>query len=226
MVRGMKVRNSLKIVMILTLISSVNFNKVITKVEALSLKEAKGIANSNFEITKSIEELKVKKQKEEQEKKEKEAKDKKEQEEKAKQEKLKEPFKVVKQFNIPKGQGRFKSYMDFRAITSTGSVQYKLQRSAVTGANGVRYCNGYPMIAVSRTFGNCGELVRVKFSGGKTEVFMIGDIKAGTNFAHPDGSVVEFIVSTNSVPRSVITYGSFDSVYGGTIVSIEKVVKK
>lgn len=218
-------RNSLKIVMILTLISSVNFNKVITKVEALSLKE-KGIADSNSEIIKTIEELKIKKQKEAQEKKEKEAKDKKEQEEKAKQEKLKEPFKVVKQFNIPKGQGRFKSYMDFRAITSTGSVQYRLQRSAVTGANGVRYCNGYPMIAMSRTFGNCGELVRIKFSGGKTEVFMIGDIKAGTNFAHPDGSVVEFIVSTNSVPRSVRTYGSFDSIYGGTIVSIEKVVKK
>ena len=218
-------RNSLKIVMILTLISSVNFNKVITKVEALSLKE-KGIADSNSEIIKTIEELKIKKQKEEQEKKEKEAKDKKEQEEKEKQEKLKEPFKVVKQFNIPKGQGRFKSYMDFRAITSTGSVQYKLQRSAVTGTNGVRYCNGYPMIAMSRTFGNCGELVRIKFSGGKTEVFMIGDIKAGTNFAHPDGSVVEFIVSTNSVPRSVRTYGSFDSIYGGTIISIEKVVKK
>lgn len=219
-------RNSLKIVMILTLISSVNFNKVITKVEALAPKEIRGIVDSSFEITKTIEELKVKKQKEEQEKKEKEAKNKKEQEEKAKQEKLKEPFKVVEQFNIPKGQGRFKSYMDFRAITSTGSVQYKLQRSAVTGANGVRYCNGYPMIAMSRTFGNCGELVRVKFSGGKTEVFMIGDIKAGTNFAHPDGSVVEFIVSTNSVPRSVRTYGSFDSIYGGTIVSIEKVVKK
>ena len=222
----MKVRNSLKIVMILTLISSVNFNKVITKVEALALKDAKGIADSNSEIVKTIEELKIKKQKEEQEKKEKEAKDKKEQEEKAKQEKLKEPFKVVKQFNIPKGQGKFKSYMDFRAITSTGSVQYRLQRSAVTGANGIRYCNGYPMIAVSRTFGNCGELVRVKFSGGKTEVFMVGDIKAGTNFAHPDGSVIEFIVSTNSVPRSVRTYGSFDSIYRGTIVSIEKVVKK
>lgn len=219
-------RRSLKIMMILTLLTSVNFDKVITKVEALAPKEVRGIVDNSFEITKTIEELKVKKQKEEQEKREKEAKDKKEQEEKAKQEKLKEPFKVVKQFNIPKGQGKFKSYMDFRAITSTGSIQYKLQRSAVTGTNGVRYCNGYPMIAVSRTFGNCGELVRIKFSGGKTEVFMIGDIKGGTNFAHPDGSVVEFIVSTNSVPRSVRIYGSFDSVYGGTIVSIEKVVKK
>lgn len=120
----MKVRNSLKIVMVLTLISSVNFDKVITKVEALAPKEEKKIiVNSDFEITKTIEEIIIKKQKEEQEKREKEAKDKKEQEERAKQEQLKDPFKVIKQFNIPRGQGKFKSYMDFRAITSTGSVQ-------------------------------------------------------------------------------------------------------
>lgn len=133
---------------------------------------------------------------------------------------------VLVPFNIPKGHGVFKSYMDFRTITSPSSKQYALQQEAETGDFGIRYYNGLPMIAVAERFGLSGEILKIKFSSGQEGYFIIGDIKAGTDFAHPDGSVVEFIVDSGLIPNEVRLMGSFDSVYSGSIVEISKVVKE
>lgn len=147
-------------------------------------------------------------------------------EETAGKEEPKEVYTTVENFNIPSGYGKFKSYMDYSAITNEGSTQFKLQQSATTGDYGIRYFDGLPMIAVAKRFGLSGEILKIKFSSGQEGYFMIGDTKAGTNFAHPDGSVVEFIVDTNYIPNDVSVMGSFNSIYGGTVEEISKVTKE
>lgn len=108
---------------------------------------------------------------------------------------------------------RRKSFMSYRAITSTGSKQYKLQLSAYTGNYGVRMYKGRYMIAVgsgiSRTI---GQFVDVVLENGTVIPCVLGDAKQDrhTNSNHTiglDGGAVEFIVDTGSISRAVSSSG-------------------
>lgn len=109
--------------------------------------------------------------------------------------------------------GSFKSFMDFRSITDTDSLQYKLQENAWTDENGLRKYNDCYCIAVSNTFGELGDIILVTLEGGETFYGCIADIKAfkdlesnGSVCIH-DGSVLEFIVDTNTLNSSAKSLG-------------------
>ncbi|GEM_PF-6126771 len=118
------------------------------------------------------------------------------------------------------GVGSFKSFMDYRAISAVGSVQYELQQSAVTGEYGIRTYNGRFMVAVASTFGQAGDSIDVVLENGTVLPCVIGDIKAGTALMGGDGSVVEFIVDTPHIPSEVMQMGSFHVIFPGNVASI------
>lgn len=108
----------------------------------------------------------------------------------------------------------FKSYMDYRAITNTGSKQYTLQYSGAYTSSGYRMYDGNYMVALGSRFGAVGSKGMVTFSDGSSIPIIIGDIKAdahtdSSNTYHlSDGSVIEFIVDTGSISSMARQMGS------------------
>lgn len=106
----------------------------------------------------------------------------------------------------------FKSYMDYRTITSTGSLQYKLQQQA-NSVNGFRMLGGRYMIALGSAFGKVGDHVTIVLESGVSIPCIIGDIKAdhhtdSSNKVHlSDGSIIEFIVDTESLSNKIKSTG-------------------
>lgn len=125
---------------------------------------------------------------------------------------------------IPCSDNTFKSWMDFRAITNTNSEQYKLQRIASTESFlGLRLLDGYFMIAISKSYGNVGDIVEV-FLEGNSFLAIIGDIK---NAGHSDGcssdrdgSMLEFIVDVKSLHTDIKRSGNFNSFFEGKVLRI------
>ena len=116
---------------------------------------------------------------------------------------------------------RRKSYMSWRTITATYSNQYKLQRYAYTGSNGIRMVNGRYCIAIGQAYGaSVGTHVDVTLENGKVLPCVIGDVKAyrdtqgRAGWCGADGGYVEFIVETSALPRSVRRSGSLSSASG------------
>lgn len=116
---------------------------------------------------------------------------------------------------------RRKSYMSWRTITATYSNQYKLQRYAYTGSNGIRMVNGRYCIAIGQAYGaTVGTHVDATLENGKVLPCVVGDAKAycdtqgGAGWCGADGGYVEFIVETSALPRSVRRSGSLSSASG------------
>ena len=109
----------------------------------------------------------------------------------------------------------FKSYMDADTITSRNTDQYKLKAKYVideqTGIWTVdeRYC-----IAVGRYYTkSIGTYIDVVMENGSTLHCILGECKRNrdtdyTNRQNPNGSVVEFIVNTSSMPSMVRKMGN------------------
>ena len=117
----------------------------------------------------------------------------------------------------------FKSWMDYKKITSKSSSQWKLQQIAKTDESGFRKINDYYMVAMAKQYGPVGTKYLITFSGGSMIYAMIGDLKAGTTCTHNDSSMVEFIVSTDKLLKSVKSSGNANIIFKGTIVEIRKV---
>lgn len=116
----------------------------------------------------------------------------------------------------------FKSWMDYRKITDTTSDQYMYQQKAITNAKGIRVYEGHFMVAMSATYGSVGDTFKITFEDGNFILAMIGDIKAGTDCTHPDGSMLEFIVDVDVIPEDIKLSGNFNKLYEGVITSIER----
>ena len=109
----------------------------------------------------------------------------------------------------------FKSYMDADTITSRNTDQYKLKAKYVideqTGIWTVdeRYC-----IAVGSYYTqSIGAYIDVVMENGSTLHCILGECKRNrdtdyTNRQNPNGSVVEFIVNTSSMPSMVRKMGN------------------
>lgn len=109
----------------------------------------------------------------------------------------------------------FKSYMDADTITSRNTDQYKLKAKYVideqTGIWTVdeRYC-----IAVGSYYTqSIGTYIDVVMENGSTLNCILGECKRNrdtdyTNRQNPNGSVVEFIVNTSSMPSMVRKTGN------------------
>lgn len=126
----------------------------------------------------------------------------------------------------------FKSYMSYKAITSTSSRQWKLQQQATTDADGVRCIDGIPMVAVGTGWGLAvGDTAIVTCANGNSFKVVIGDIKSN---AHTDaenkttksnGCRCEFIVDVPKLNSTAKVMGNMAvmSKYKGYVVNIEKV---
>ena len=109
----------------------------------------------------------------------------------------------------------FKSYMDADTITSRNTDQYKLKDKYIideqTGIWTVdeRYC-----IAVGSYYTkSIGTYIDVVMENGSTLHCILGECKRNrdtdhTNRQNPNGSVVEFIVNTSSIPSMVRKMGN------------------
>lgn len=118
-------------------------------------------------------------------------------------------------FYLPNNSG-FKSFMDYRAITSTGSDQYKLQSMyAETGANGIRMVNGRYCVAVGSHFtSDIGQYFDLILANGTVIPCVLADQKANIHTdsnniitAH-NGCATEFVVDTGYLNSTVQQRGN------------------
>lgn len=129
------------------------------------------------------------------------------------------------------GGGDFKCFEDYRAITDTGSPQYRLQQEAWTDANGLRRINGFYCIALGSAYGSrIGELYIVTLSTGREFLAILADQKADrdTVDGHTrdrNGAVVEFLVETEALPEAVRNTGDVSAIPGfeGSVEKIRRV---
>lgn len=134
----------------------------------------------------------------------------------------------------------FKTYMDWRTITSTTSNQYKLiQQYGWCDENGFMRVNGerdleitddYYIIALGSYYGtDIGTKYRITTDEGNIFYGILGDCKADihTNSTHQysfNNDVVEFIVDTRYLNSSVKRLGSGNAMpnLSGNIIKIER----
>lgn len=112
----------------------------------------------------------------------------------------------------------FKSYMDYRMITDGSSRQYALQQEAYTGDDGLRYVGDRVMVAMAEQ--SVGTIIDITLSDGDVIHGIVGDVKANTHCAHPDGSILEFIVDTDQMDSYVRMMGNYDVIYDGPISTL------
>jgi hypothetical protein len=128
---------------------------------------------------------------------------------------------------------KFKSYMDYRFITDKSSLQWKMQKNAVTNEYGIRTYDGLYMVAVGTGYTNsCGVKLKITLSSGIVIMAITGDIKSDKHtdsathtFAKSNKSVLEFIVDTNKISYECRVKGdmSFANMHG-EVIKIEKIV--
>lgn len=131
--------------------------------------------------------------------------------------------------------GYTKSNMDLDAITNTQSKQYKLKQSYWLDEYGhYRYSFNdidYYVVALGSYYGEIGDKFRITLSNGNIFYVIKGDEKSDTQTVngcyHPDGSVIEFIVDTNTVYSAYENFHGGFQVYdkwNGDIIKVEKEV--
>lgn len=132
--------------------------------------------------------------------------------------------------NVPIDSGSFKSYMDYKTITSRSSKQYKIQELAYTDNYGLRRFDIYFIVATGSYYGDVGDLLKIELDTGEYFLAIKGDMKAdihtdkNNQIAH-DGSVVEFIVDSSKLDKMAKRMGNISYISGfeGCVVNIEKV---
>lgn len=146
-------------------------------------------------------------------------------------------YSMDKDMSIPDGDTSFKSYMDFRAITDTSSVQYKMQQEAYTDEYGIRkYKTGDYMVAMGSYYGQVGDRFRITLDSGETIRCIMGDAKADChtdayNQYTPCGSgknVIEFVVDTPALSDEARQMGDIsysDDTFEGNISKIERIAE-
>jgi hypothetical protein len=137
----------------------------------------------------------------------------------------------IKSLGYGSDWGARKSYMSYKAITSTGSKQYQLQQIATTDPEtGIRMIDGDYCVAIGTGWGCVvGDKILVTLQNGKSFNAIMADAKAnahtqGDNKTSMDGSVVEFVVEISSLPKEVRISGSLGSLeqFEGGVLSITK----
>ena len=125
---------------------------------------------------------------------------------------------------IPKGLGKYYSYMNWDRVTSTTSNQYKFRETAKNNgsvsydSNGYAFVDGRQVVALTSTFGNVGDYVDIKRNDGTTLKAVIGDIKnqndEGANrWGHNQGQViVEYITNWEDGHSNPTSNGGIESI--------------
>lgn len=124
-----------------------------------------------------------------------------------------EPEPQWVEMDVPSNNS-FKSYMGAHKITDTNSAQYQLKSEYLDSACGIKLVDNRYVIAIgtyyTETIGTRADLV---MKSGEVVPCIVGDIKAdedtdATNRQHNvDGSVVEFIVNSDTLSSEAKSHG-------------------
>ena len=144
--------------------------------------------------------------------------------------------------STPNIDSSFKTYMDYRTITSQSSDQYKyIDRWGWSDYDGFMRCDGehdlgiesdYYLIAMGSYYGSeIGSKYRITTDTGNVFYGCLADQKddSDTNSTHQwsyNDDVIEFIVDTRKLPNVIKLYGNCN-VYmplNGKIAKIEKII--
>ncbi|MDE7309491.1 MAG: hypothetical protein K2N61_12680 [Lachnospiraceae bacterium] len=124
----------------------------------------------------------------------------------------------------------FKSYMDYRTITDTTSMQYELQKQADTDGYGMRMVDDRYCVAVGSYYSTTvGQAVDIIMQNGNIIHCIVADLKQdihtdSTNRQNPNGSIVEFLVDTDVLHGQIQKTGDisyFDTVWQVNLFSGE-----
>jgi len=134
-------------------------------------------------------------------------------------------------YEIPIADTGFKSYMDYRCITSPSSKQWSLQQDAWTDELGFRRYGDYYMVAMGTYYASeCGKVFHIVLEDGGEFDAIIGDIKSNMHtdalHQHHNGNVVEFIVDSDCIPHICAIMGDMsyaDATFQGKIKSIGEI---
>lgn len=149
-------------------------------------------------------------------------------------------------YELPNLDTSFKTYMDYRCITDTDSMQYKLQQNSWTDEDGLRRLGEAYMVAMGTYYADeCGKTFEITFDTGEKILVVVGDIKEDchtdkTNRYSPvydnngnfiSANVLEFIVDTDALSRYTKRLGTVEycgNLQGNivSIVAIEEGVQK
>lgn len=139
---------------------------------------------------------------------------------------------VFKSLELPKNvTGSFKTYMDYRTITSKASKQYNLQQLAKTDDNGFRVFNGKYLVAVGTYYAKeVGKELKITLDSGIEFYAVVGDIKSNLHtdinnqYIEMNGNIIEFIVDTKKIDPVCKRLGDMsNSNLNGKIIRIEEV---
>lgn len=125
------------------------------------------------------------------------------------------------------GDTSMKTYMDYRTITDTNSVQYEMQQDCYTDADGLRrYKDGDEyVVAVGSPIADVGDYITVELDTGEVFDCIVGDSK-GDRWWHKcskGNNVVEFIVDTESLDPDAKRAGDVSCIVGdGNVKKIER----
>ena len=108
----------------------------------------------------------------------------------------------------------FKSYMQYTAITSKSSPQYKLQQSTYTGAYGIRQYGDRYCVAIGTAFNaDVGTYLDLILANGTVIPCIVADIKADKHtdsnnmITIANGCLTEFIVDSSALNKNAKSMG-------------------
>lgn len=115
--------------------------------------------------------------------------------------------------SAPKTSG-VKSYMPYKAITSTGSPQYKLQQQAYTGTHGIRQVDGRYCVALGSFYtSKIGQKFDLVLENGTVIPCILADQKAdkdtdrNNQITSHNGCMSEFVVDSQALDRNAKRMG-------------------
>lgn len=129
--------------------------------------------------------------------------------------------------------GSFKTYMDYRTITSVVSDQFKLQQQAYTDDKGFRRVKEDYCVALGTHYTqSIGDRFHIKLDSGLEFTAIVSDIKmdkhtdSSNRYIKHNGNIVEFVIDKNKMDDLAIKMGdvSYAGLEGG-IVSIERMIE-
>lgn len=147
-------------------------------------------------------------------------------------------------YDVPGVDTSFKSYTDYRCITSVDSDQYQIRMNCYTDDQGMRrlYDNDDYIIALGTYYtSNVGDRFLITLDTGDQFYATVGDVKADkdTDSTHRfvpkydshgaliSANVIEFHIDKNAVEWGVRNSGSvgYYDEFAGNIISIEQIVE-
>ena len=112
--------------------------------------------------------------------------------------------------------------MSYKAISNTGSKQYKLQQVAQSSYNGLRMVNGRYLIAIGTYFkADVGTYIDLVLQNGNVIPCVVGDIKSDEHtdstriFTSANNCCSEFITDNKHLPATVQMTGNVSNIQEG-----------